>query len=86
MNMIHSKLRVWLRQGLIVLSLLLYLSTPSITSGQTQITVSPATRHQAMVGFGGALTWYSNRIYSGAPTTLDFIHGGNRRARDQVGD
>ncbi len=32
--------------------------------GQTQITVSPETRHQTMVGFGGALTWYSNRIYN----------------------
>jgi glucuronoarabinoxylan endo-1,4-beta-xylanase len=33
--------------------------------GPVTITVSPEIEHQTMVGFGGALTWYSSWMYNG---------------------
>ncbi len=33
--------------------------------GPYDITITPATQHQTMVGFGGALTWYSDWMYYG---------------------
>ena len=34
--------------------------------GPVDITLTPGTQHQTMVGFGGALTWYSDWMYYGS--------------------
>ena len=36
--------------------------TPEPPLAGPTITVKPATLHQEMIGFGGALTWYSDRV------------------------
>ena len=39
--------------------------TPApVTKYTSKITVKPATTYQEMIGFGGALTWYSDRVVS----------------------
>src|SRR3982751_3721740 len=35
----------------------------------TVITIDPAATHQTMIGFGGALAWYSERIVTSANKT-----------------
>src|SRR5882724_13520253 len=37
-------------------------SPPTTTSDHVTITVDPANLKQEMIGFGGALTWYSNWV------------------------
>ena len=39
---------------------------PPSTDNNIQITADPSSTHQTMIGFGGALTWYSDRIISSA--------------------
>lgn len=38
-----------------------FTGTPAAT-----VTISPEIRHQSMVGFGGALSWFTTRIYAGS--------------------
>lgn len=46
---------------------LIILPTPSsFAADPITIRVSPETQYQTMVGFGGALTWYSDWIYNGS--------------------
>jgi hypothetical protein len=43
-------------------------SIPDVSGGPTPVTsaLTPATTYQQMIGFGGALTWYSERVITSA--------------------
>ena len=62
----------WIRMHVVVLCGLLFSSCkdndetpqPPLVPPAVKISADPSTTYQEMVGFGGALTWYSNRVTS----------------------
>jgi glucuronoarabinoxylan endo-1,4-beta-xylanase len=50
------------------------LTADVINTNPVDLTISTDLHHQEMVGFGGALTWYSSWVYHGGQTNADVVN------------